>query len=357
MKYKFSVITPVRNRENLLKRVGKSLNNQTFKNFEWLCGDDGSTDETMNVALELFKKYSLNGILVSFNKHIGKSITDNILLSSSTGDYILWCDSDDFFHNRALEIVNLIIENNVNSTYMPIIILPTDRIESFSKLNSIDINKNFNTLKNIVKIDKLKNAPKNKDWMMVIPRSYIENLSFPEVDFYIPEYSMLRHLQNLPTIFLDIVLKYGDYLPSGITKGNGMIKYPRGLWFESSLDIIYNKRCENTNNFRIFIKLSKNFRLAFLANIRSSVIFQLAKYLNINKIIFLFAIFSASIFYIKDILFKKIERTHISYDLNTQNFTSTHIVINNGQLINKSKISHNRITSFDDPIDFIRNFI
>jgi predicted patatin/cPLA2 family phospholipase len=97
--------------------------------------------------------------------------------------------------------------------------------------------------------------------------------------------------------------------------------------------------------------------LAFLANIKKSVIFQLAKYLNINTFIFFLALITASFFYLKDLIFKKIERTHIVFDLNTKKFTSTYFFIENGQLINEYKISHTRITSFDNPLKIINKFV
>ena len=39
-----SVLTPVWNRADMLPRVFESLQNQTYKNFEWLVGNDGSSD-------------------------------------------------------------------------------------------------------------------------------------------------------------------------------------------------------------------------------------------------------------------------------------------------------------------------
>ena len=43
---KFTVFTPTFNRKELLEKLYKSLQKQTFKDFEWLIVDDGSTDGT-----------------------------------------------------------------------------------------------------------------------------------------------------------------------------------------------------------------------------------------------------------------------------------------------------------------------
>ena len=41
-----TVFTPTYNRERTLRRLYKSLKNQTVKNFEWIVVDDGSSDGT-----------------------------------------------------------------------------------------------------------------------------------------------------------------------------------------------------------------------------------------------------------------------------------------------------------------------
>ena len=43
---KFTIFTPTYNRKKLLKKLYESLKKQTYKNFEWLIVDDGSTDGT-----------------------------------------------------------------------------------------------------------------------------------------------------------------------------------------------------------------------------------------------------------------------------------------------------------------------
>lgn len=46
----FTVFTPTYNRANVLHRVYESLCAQTFRNFEWLIVDDGSTDNTYELV-------------------------------------------------------------------------------------------------------------------------------------------------------------------------------------------------------------------------------------------------------------------------------------------------------------------
>ena len=52
-----TILTPTYNRAHTLPRVFESLQNQTFKDFEWLVIDDGSTDKTKELVEE-FQKIS-----------------------------------------------------------------------------------------------------------------------------------------------------------------------------------------------------------------------------------------------------------------------------------------------------------
>ena len=52
----FTITTPTYNRAHTLERVFDSLNEQTFQNFEWIIGDDGSTDNTEELVNNFFVK-------------------------------------------------------------------------------------------------------------------------------------------------------------------------------------------------------------------------------------------------------------------------------------------------------------
>ena len=55
-----SVITPSFNRANLLENAYESLKNQTNLSFEWIIVDDGSSDNTEEVVLEIVAEKKLN---------------------------------------------------------------------------------------------------------------------------------------------------------------------------------------------------------------------------------------------------------------------------------------------------------
>ena len=107
-----SILTPSFNRVEFLPTLLQSLNEQTFKNFEWVIGNDGSTDGTEEYLLDQFAKQDFSITYISSDLRIGKSSIDNLLLDHAKGEYFIWCDSDDFLVKNSLEKIIKIIQNN-----------------------------------------------------------------------------------------------------------------------------------------------------------------------------------------------------------------------------------------------------
>lgn len=104
-----SVVIPIYNVEKYIFRCIDSLQNQTYKDFELILIDDGSTDNSPSICDELEKKYS--NIKVIHQDNSGPSIARNKGLEIANGNYITFVDSDDFVNNRYLEcLINLIIK-------------------------------------------------------------------------------------------------------------------------------------------------------------------------------------------------------------------------------------------------------
>ena len=100
-KVKVSVIIPFYNRIDLVVRAVKSVLNQTYKNYEILLVNDGST-EKMNELNDLIKKEkSIKLINVKPNR--GAANARNVGIDKATGDYIAFLDSDDEFEPEKLE--------------------------------------------------------------------------------------------------------------------------------------------------------------------------------------------------------------------------------------------------------------
>ena len=94
MTEKISVIMGIYNCADTLKEAVKSIENQTYENWELILCDDGSKDGTYQIAEEL-KNQDSRIILLKNEKNLGLNKTLNRCLASATGDYIARMDGDD----------------------------------------------------------------------------------------------------------------------------------------------------------------------------------------------------------------------------------------------------------------------
>ena len=100
---RITVFTPTYNRANTLYRVYNSLINQTYKDFEWLIIDDGSSDNTNQVVNEFINENKIN-IHYFYQENKGKHIAINNAVKRTNSELFLIADSDDGFVDEALEI-------------------------------------------------------------------------------------------------------------------------------------------------------------------------------------------------------------------------------------------------------------
>ena len=97
-----SVIIPMYNTEKYIGQCLKTLLAQTFRNFEIICVDDGSLDNTRTIVEEY--KNSDNRISLIQMSHCGKAgVMRNEGMKYARGEYCLFLDSDDFFEAEMLE--------------------------------------------------------------------------------------------------------------------------------------------------------------------------------------------------------------------------------------------------------------
>lgn len=126
---KVSVIVPCYNVESYLSKCIESILNQTYKNIEIICINDGSKDNT----LSLLKKYQSDDkrIVLINKKNAGVSAARNDGLKKATGDYVLFVDSDDYIDEKMVEILlTKSLENDAD-------IIKCNRADVYLKTNSI----------------------------------------------------------------------------------------------------------------------------------------------------------------------------------------------------------------------------
>lgn len=96
---KISVITPLYNAQKTLAITMRSVLNQTFKDFEFIIIDDGSTDNSVNVV----KSFNDSRIVLLQQENSGASAARNTGIKNAKADIIAFIDADDLWHPQRLE--------------------------------------------------------------------------------------------------------------------------------------------------------------------------------------------------------------------------------------------------------------
>ena len=108
-----SVIIPVYNTSKYLHRCLESILNQTFRDFELILINDGSTDNSLEILREYETKDSR--IIVIDKPNEGVSAARNQGIEIAKGDFIMFCDSDDYVEKDWIEKLLSAIENHQKS--------------------------------------------------------------------------------------------------------------------------------------------------------------------------------------------------------------------------------------------------
>ena len=98
-----SVIIPVYNRAALVEQTIASLVNQSYKAWEAIVVDDGSTDGSQAVIEKYAKEDARINLLCRQRKPKGASTCRNIAIENSQGDYVIFLDSDDLLAIQCLQ--------------------------------------------------------------------------------------------------------------------------------------------------------------------------------------------------------------------------------------------------------------
>lgn len=115
---KISVILPVYNSEKYIKKAIESVLTQTFSDFELIIVNDGSTDATSDII----NSFDDERIKVITQSNQGPGAARNNALKTVNSDYVMFLDSDDWYHERALEIsYNEITKHDADMTFFQMI--------------------------------------------------------------------------------------------------------------------------------------------------------------------------------------------------------------------------------------------
>lgn len=99
---KVSVIVPIYNKEKYIKRCLESLQQQSLKEIEIICVNDGSQDNSGEIVAT-YRKADDRIVFINNEKNMGTSYSRNKALSVARGKYIFFLDADDYLDCYALE--------------------------------------------------------------------------------------------------------------------------------------------------------------------------------------------------------------------------------------------------------------
>ena len=100
---RITVFTPTYNRANTLYRVYDSLASQTYRDFQWIVIDDGSTDGTKRVVEGYAEKADFP-VIYKYQPNSGKHTAINRAVEMCGTEFFIIADSDDAFKAESLEV-------------------------------------------------------------------------------------------------------------------------------------------------------------------------------------------------------------------------------------------------------------
>jgi glycosyltransferase involved in cell wall biosynthesis len=221
-----SVIVPVFNVEEYLHFCLDSILAQTFRDFELILINDGSTDRSGTICEQYSRKDKR--IKVIHKNNAGVSAARNSGLKIATGEYIAFVDSDDFIHQRMLEILY-----GYASKYSSDLVL-CDYTETFfggqyDLEDSIDIHIMEENYNNIEALNQLYSDKKMQFGCIICNKLYkkslFNNLEFAEGKIHEDEFLSHRILFKCSMVtYLPIKLYFYLQRSSGIMGSEFSIK-------------------------------------------------------------------------------------------------------------------------------------
>lgn len=304
-----SVITTTWNRAKYLARVHAGLACQTFGNIEWIVADDGSTDGTENVVRNLVAYSDFPVVYIRASIHVGKIRMDNEAVRQARGEFILWCDSDDYFLPHALKTFIdawQSIPMAARDNYIGVTALCAT--ESGILNSAVGKRREFDSTWN--ELASMREIP--ADASLFIRADQLKRHRFPEVDFVIPESVVWSALGNLKTRVLPIVVKNIEYLAeNGISFSPGM-KYNRGRAYALAATIRNSGGMKGSLARRAW-QITTFVRYCIHGDIKPRAASQLWGQ-NSSRLFLLSCIFPAILLSLKDVLQQKVVKTHIEFE-------------------------------------------
>ncbi len=171
-----SIIIPIYNLENYIEHCLNSVVNQTYKELEILCIDDGSTDK----SAEIIERFAASDgrIKYFYQENAGVSAARNKGLDEATGKYVMFVDGDDYIHSQMVDImVDTALKSKTECVFCDSMRVNNYNSESSKKtINKIDFQ--CDSYSNLCALSKENIEYGQMVWGKLFARKNIENLRF-----------------------------------------------------------------------------------------------------------------------------------------------------------------------------------
>lgn len=138
---KISIIIPVYNAERCLRRCIKSIENQSYNNYEVILINDGSTDQSEEICLEYANRDKRVRYIKQENQGVSSTRNKGFLLSE--GQYITLLDNDDYLNVNCLETIAIHALNNPDVIIMGYKVVDSDEEIEITLSDKMDCSEFF----------------------------------------------------------------------------------------------------------------------------------------------------------------------------------------------------------------------
>ena len=185
---RLSIILPVYNVEEYIEECFQSLVKQIDGDVEVICIDDGSTDNSGKICDQYAEKYSVFRVLHSINKGVGAA--RNLGLSIAKGDYIAWCDPDDYVAENWYIGIKHILSEKPDIGIFDYVVFDKNKRELITYMPKEGFLEKKQFLLDIVEDIKIQ----SQLWQKVFKRELLEKVRFPENVKCMEDYAILHKL-------------------------------------------------------------------------------------------------------------------------------------------------------------------
>lgn len=202
MKPRISVIVPVYNVKCYLDRCINSILNQSFRDFELILVNDGSTDGSLNICKKYVDKDERVKIISQSNK--GMSAARNTGLKNADGYYICFVDSDDFVEkNYLFQLLNKIKEEQADVVVCEFYFVNEDgRKNKIRKFNIPANDRNLNGRKYLEYLFKDNSDIYIVPWNKLFKRDLFNNVKFETNKYFEDEFLVVPLFWNIKKVSL-----------------------------------------------------------------------------------------------------------------------------------------------------------